>query len=185
MTDLEINNIIKRMDGAIESLKKQNAGIRSGRASSSLVEAIKVDAYGQLMEIKDLASVSIPEARVIKISVWDANLVNSMEKALRMSTLDFNPLSEGQVIRINIPELTAERRKEFAKTSKTFSESAKVAIRNIRQDAMNILKRQSQQGEISDDQLKGVSTKVQKLTDGYISKIIDINNKKEAEILQI
>ena len=132
------------MQGAIENLVNNFTGIRSGRASTNLVDSIVVDAYGQSMKIKDLASVSVPEARTIKINVWDANLVSSVEKSIVNSSLNLS-ISEGQTIRINLPDLTAERRIELAKNVKRLSEEAKISIRNIRQDGMNFIKKLSSQ----------------------------------------
>ena len=176
---------LSEMQLSINALSNELKNIRTGRVSPDILNSLFVDSYGSKTPLTQLSNVNNLDNMTLNVNVWDASLIKNIEKTILESNLGVTPQSDGNSIILKFPELTAERRKEFAKTSKTFSESAKVAIRNIRQDAMNILKRQSQQGEISDDQLKGVSTKVQKLTDGYISKIIDINNKKEAEILQI
>ena len=174
----------KRMEGAIDNLVKNFSGIRSGRASTALVDSIIVDSYGQNMKIKDLAKVSVTEARTIKINVWDTNLVNSVEKSLLNSSLNLSPMTEGQIIRINLPDLTAERRAELAKNVKRLSEEAKVSVRNIRQDGMNFIKKFSSQN-IPEDEIKIIQDDLQKLTDSYIESISEKSKNKENEILQI
>ena len=184
MEQFILDDYEKRMKGAIDNLINNFTGIRSGRASSTLVDSLAVDAYGQNMKIKDLASVSVPEARTIKINVWDANLVNLVEKSIINSSLNLSPMTEGQIIRINLPELTAERRTELAKNVKRLSEEAKVSIRNIRQDGMNFIKKLSTQSTPEDD-IKILQDDLQKLTDTYIESIAEKSKKKENEILQI
>ena len=174
----------KRMNGAIDNLINNFSGIRSGRASTALVDSIVVDAYGQNMKIKDLASVSVPEARTIKINVWDANLTNSVEKSIVNSSLSLSPMTEGQIIRINLPELTAERRTELAKNVRRLSEETKVSIRNIRQDGMNFIKKFSTKGT-PEDEIKILQDDLQKLTDSFIEIITEKSKNKENEILQI
>ena len=184
MDQFRLDDYKKRMQGAIENLIKNFTGIRSGRASTTLVDSIIVDAYGQNMKIKDLASVSVPEARTIKINVWDVNLINSIEKSITNSSLGLSPMTEGQVIRINLPELTAERRTELAKNAKRLSEETKVSIRNIRQDGMNFIKKLSAQNT-PEDEVKMHQDDLQKLTDSYIENISEKSKNKEEEILQI
>ncbi len=185
MSENIIKDIENKMVASLDSLKKHLSGIRTGRASASMVEPIKADAYGQNMEIKDLATVSVPEARLIKINVWDANLVTSVSAAIRNSNLELNPQEEGQFIRISIPELTAERRQEYAKICKGYAENGKVSIRSVRQESMNDLKKSLQKSEISEDEMRSISNRIQDLTDTFISKITDISNSKEIEILKI
>ena len=184
MSQFSLSDYEKRMKGAIDNLIKNFSGIRSGRASVTLVDSILVDAYGQNMKIKDLASVSVPEARTIKINVWDANLVSSVEKSIVNSSLNLSPMTEGQIITINLPELTAERRVELAKNVKRLSEEAKVSIRNIRQDGMNFIKKLSSQNT-PEDEIKILQDDLQKLTDSYIEAISEKSKNKENEILQI
>ena len=184
MDQFKLEDYKEKMKKTIENLVNNFTGIRSGRASTSLVDSIIVDAYGQNMKIKDLASVSVPEARTIKINVWDVNLINSIEKSIVNSSLSLSPITEGQVIRINLPELTAERRIELAKNVKRLSEEAKVSIRNIRQDGMNFIKKLSSQS-IPEDEVKMHQDDLQKLTDTYIENIIEKSKNKENEILQI
>ena len=184
MNQFIISDYEKRMLGAIENLVNNFTGIRSGRASTTLVDSIVVDAYGQSMKIKDLASVSVPEARTIKINVWDVNLVSSVEKSILNSSLNLAPITEGQIIRINLPDLTAERRTELAKNVKRLSEEAKISIRNIRQDGMNFIKKLSYQST-PEDEIKILQDDLQKLTDSYIETISEKSKNKENEILQI
>jgi ribosome recycling factor len=183
MNNFDIDNYKKRMLGAIDNMKINFQGLRSGRASSALVDNITLDAYGQTMKIKDVASVNVLDARSLKISVWDANLVHSVEKGIINSTLELTPVSEGQVIRINLPELTAERRSELAKNVRSLAEEAKISIRNIRQDAMNYLKKLND--EVAEDEVKKFQVDIQKLTDDFVVNINDISKNKENEILQI
>ena len=184
MNQFILSDYEKRMEGAINNLVNNFNGIRSGRASTTLVDSIIVDAYGQSMKIKDLASVSVPEAKTIKINVWDTNLVSSVEKSLVNSSLNLSPMTEGQIIRINLPDLTAERRAELAKNVKRLSEEAKVSIRNIRQDGMNLIKKLSNQNT-PEDEVKILQDDLQKLTDTYIETITEKSKNKENEILQI
>ena len=184
MNQFTLSDYEKRMQGAIDNLVNNFTGIRSGRASTTLVDSIVVDAYGQNMKIKDLASVSVPEAKTIKINVWDTNLVNSVEKSLLNSSLNLSPMTEGQIIRINLPDLTAERRAELAKNVKRLSEEAKVSIRNIRQDGMNFIKKLSSQST-PEDEIKLIQDDLQKLTDSSIETISEKSKNKENEILQI
>ena len=184
MNQFTLSDYEKRMQGAIDNLVNNFTGIRSGRASTTLVDGLMVDAYGQSMKIKDLASVSVPEAKTIKINVWDTNLVNSVEKSILNSSLNLSPMTEGQIIRINLPDLTAERRVELAKNVKRLSEEAKVSIRNIRQDGMNFIKKFSSQS-IPEDEIKTTQDDLQRLTDSYIEIISEKSKNKEKEILQI
>ena len=184
MNQFTLSDYEKRMQGAIDNLVNNFTGIRSGRASTTLVDGLVVDAYGQSMKIKDLASVSVPEAKTIKINVWDTNLVNSVEKSILNSSLNLSPMTEGQIIRINLPDLTAERRVELAKNVKRLSEEAKVSIRNIRQDGMNYIKKFSSQS-IPEDEIKTTQDDLQRLTDSYIEIISEKSKNKEKEILQI
>ena len=184
MDQFKLSDYEKRMQGAIDNLVNNFTGIRSGRASTTLVDSLVVDAYGQSMKIKDLASVSVPEARTIKINVWDTNLVSSVEKSIVNSSLNLTPMTEGQIIRINLPDLTAERRAELAKNVKRLSEEAKISIRNIRQDGMNFIKKLISQS-IPEDEIKILQDDLQKSTDSYIETISEKSKNKENEILQI
>ena len=184
MNQFILSDYEQRMKGATDNLVNNFTGIRSGRASTTLVDSIVVDAYGQSMKIKDLASVSVPEVRTIKISVWDTNLVSTVEKSLVNSSLNLSPMTEGQIIRLNLPDLTAERRAELAKNVRRLSEEAKVSIRNIRQDGMNFIKKFSSQNT-PEDEVKKTQDDLQELTDSYIEMISEKSKNKENEILQI
>ena len=185
MSLFDLNIVEKKMKSTVENLNTNYQGIRTGRASTGLVDNISVDAYGQNMKLKDLASVTVPEARTIKINVWDVNMLNAIEKSLSNSSLDLNPMIEGQVIRINLPELTSERRVELAKNIRSLAEDSKISLRNIRQDAMNLLKKTSQEESIPEDQVKSEQDNIQKLIDKYVSNINDICKKKEDDIMKI
>ena len=162
------------MKNTIDNLINNFQGIRTGRASTGLVDNILVNAYGQKMKLKDLATVSIPESRTIKINVWDTNMLSPIEKAIQSSNLELNPMIEGQVIRINLPELTSDRRVELAKNIKSLAEEAKISLRNVRQDGMNILKKSSQDENIPEDEVKVIQDKIQKLTDKFVSNVNEV-----------
>ena len=185
MNDFDTQVIEKKMVSSINNLKSNFQAVRSGRASSSIVDNLQVESYGQNMKLKDLATVSIPEARTVKINVWDINQVNSVEKAISSSNLGLNPMTEGQVIRINIPELTADRRAEYAKNIRSMSEDAKIAIRNIRQDGMNSLKKEAASNSVAEDEQKKIQDNIQALTDKYVDIINTLSKVKETEILTI
>ena len=183
MSTFSISELENRMNNSVENLKLNYQGIRSGRASTGLVDNLIVEAYGQSMKIKDLATVSVPEARTIKINVWDTNLVNFVEKSILNSSLSLTPMTEGQVVRINLPELTSERRTEYAKNIRSLAEDAKIAIRNIRQDVMNATKKNSE--GLPEDEIKNIQEEIQKSTDKFTDIINTICKNKENEIMQI
>ncbi len=185
MSLFDLNNVEKKMVNTLDNLSTNYQGIRTGRASTGLVDNLLVDAYGQNMKLKDLSTVSVPEARTIKINVWDNNMIALIEKAILNSSLDLNPLTEGQVIRINLPELTTERRGELAKNIRSLAEEAKISLRNVRQEAMNLLKKSSSEENIPEDEVKSLQDKIQQLTDKYVLSITDISNKKEDDIMKI
>ena len=185
MSLFDLNEVEKRMISTLDNLSSNFQGIRTGRASTGLVDNLGVDAYGQNMKLKDLASVAVPEPRTIKINVWDSNMISCIEKALTSSSLGFNPMTEGQVIRINLPELTAERRTELAKNIRSLAEEAKISLRNIRQDSMNTLKKSSNEEKIPEDEVKSLQLKIQELTDKYVAKVADISKRKEDDIMKI
>ncbi|MGE3770469.1 MAG: ribosome recycling factor [Bdellovibrionales bacterium] len=184
MADL-MKDLEQRMNGAIEQLKKEFQGLRTGRASASLLEPVVVDAYGSTMPLNQLASVSVPEPRMLSVQVWDQGMTKAVDKAIRESGLGLNPIAEGNVIRVPLPDLSAERRQELAKVAGKYAEAARVAVRNVRRDGMDTLKRQEKDKAISEDEHKGQSEKVQKLTDDFIKKIDDTLAHKEKEITQV
>ena len=178
-------NFSTKMDKTIQSLKKDISTLRTGRANSNMLDTIKVDVYGQKMPIEQLATVSVPEARLISIQVWDKGNTNLIESAIQKSELGINPQIDGQIIRLRIPDLTEERRKDLIKILKNMSEKGKVAIRNIRREANEDLKKKLKDKVISEDQNKNFEKIIQKLTDSNIENIEKISADKEKEISQI
>jgi ribosome recycling factor len=175
----------RRMDGALETLKKELAGLRTGRASTSLLEPITVSAYGQTMHLNQLATVSVPEPRMLTVQVWDRGMTAAVEKAIRDANLGVNPQAEGQVIRVRLPELTEDRRKELVKVAHKYAEQAKVAVRNVRRDGMEALKKLEKDHKISQDDHKRGSDEIQKTTDGHIKQIDELLAAKEKEVMHV
>lgn len=171
-----------RMDKALEALKSEFAGLRSGRATASLLEPVVVSAYGSEMPLNQVGNVNVPDPRTLSVSVWDKGMVGAVEKAIRESGLDLNPVVDGQTVRVPIPPMTEERRKDFAKMTGKFSENAKVAIRNIRRDGMDEIKKAD---GVSEDDQKRMSEEVQKLTDSKVKIADELQAAKEAEIMQV
>ena len=181
----DLKDIEKRMKGALASLKQDFSGLRTGRASASLLDPIMVEAYGSPMPLNQVATVSVPEPRTISVSVWDQSQVASVEKAIRESDLGLNPNVEGATLRINIPELNEERLTELTKVAAKYAEQARVAVRNVRRDGMDTLKKQEKDGDISQDEQHGLGQKVQDLTDKLIEEIDSALATKETEIMQV
>ncbi|TFI60211.1 ribosome recycling factor [Sphingomonas parva] len=177
-------DIQRRMHGAVEALKHDLGGLRTGRASTSLLEPVTVEVYGAHMPLNQVATISAPEPRMLSVQVWDRSNVSSVEKAIRSSGLGLNPISEGQTLRLPIPDLTEERRKELAKLASQYAEKARIAVRNVRRDGMDVLKQDEKKHEISEDERKRLETEVQKLTDDTIKEIDGAMAAKEKEILQ-
>lgn len=173
----------RRMKGAVESLKSDFAGLRTGRASITLLDPVTVEVYGANMPLNQVASVSAPEPRMLSVQVWDKSNVLAVEKAIRSAGLGLNPLTDGQTLRLPIPDLTEERRKELAKLVGQYAEKARIAVRNVRRDGMDSLKTDEKKKEISEDDHKRLDTEVQKLTDATIKDIDDAAEHKEKEIL--
>ena len=173
------------MEGSISSLSNSLSGLRTGRASTALLDPIKVEAYGSDMPMNQVASVSAPDAKTLLIQVWDKELVQSVEKAILNSGLGLTPNSEGQVIRLHIPNLSEERRKELVKKASEYGEQAKISIRNIRRGGIDVFKKQEKDKLISEDELKNYSQEVQKITDEFIAKIDEIISKKSKDIMSI
>jgi ribosome recycling factor len=184
-TPFDSKEIKRRMHGAIEALKHDFGGLRTGRAAVSLVDPINVDAYGASMPLNQVATVTVPEPRMLSIQVWDRGLVIAVEKAIRASNLGLNPQTEGQVIRLRMPDLTQDRRKELVKVAHQYAEKARIAVRNVRRDGMDMLKRKEKAHEISEDEHHGWTEKVQQMTDQHIKKIDELLAQKEKEILQV
>jgi ribosome recycling factor len=180
-----LSDIQKRMDGAIAAFKHELAGLRTGRASASLVDTLMVEAYGTRMPMTQVSTVSVPEPRLISIQVWDKAMVQPVDRSIREANLGLNPIVDGQLLRIPIPELTTERRKELAKIAHKYAEGARVAVRNVRRDGMERLKKAEKDREISEDEHEGLSEKVQKLTDEHVKKVDEMLASKEQEIMQV
>ncbi len=180
----DLKELARRMDGAVEVLRKELQGLRAGRASSALLEPIQVEAYGGHMSLKELASITAPEPRLLVVSVWDKSLVKAVEKAIRNAGLGLNPVTEGASIKVPLPELTQERRNELVKAAHKYAEQARVAVRNIRHEGLNQLKRADREAHLSDDEFKRISDEIQKLTDRHIEAINKLLEQKEKDIRQ-
>jgi ribosome recycling factor len=189
MNTNDINSIKKdvsrRMEGAIEVLHQEFGGLRTGRASTSLLEPLTIEAYGSEMPIGQVGTISVPEPRMLTVQVWDKSMVKAVEKAIMESSLGLNPASDGQLIRVPIPALTEERRVELTKIAGKYAEDARIAVRNVRRHAMDELKREEKDGEISEDAHHEYHQEVQDLTDTYVKKIDDTLSHKEQEIMQV
>lgn len=183
--DVLIKDLRRRMDGALDVLRKEFAGLRTGRASVNLLEPVTVDAYGSSMALNQVATVGVPEPRLITVQVWDRGLVKSVDKAIREAGLGLNPQTEGQVIRVPIPDLTEDRRRELTRVAAKYAEQARVSIRNVRRDGLDPLKKKEKDGEISQDEHRKLQHDIQALTDDYIKKIDEILAQKDKEILQV
>lgn len=185
MAEPDLKDITRRMDGAKEALRREFGGLRTGRASIGLLEPIHVEAYGSSMPLTQVATIGVPEPRLVTVQVWDRSLVGAVEKAIRSSELGLNPATEGQVVRVPIPPLSEERRVELTKVAAKYAEQARVAVRNVRRDGMEMLKRMERDGELSKDEHHQWAEKIQKLTDDHIKDIDDTLAEKEQEILQV
>ena len=181
----DLSDLKRRMQGAIASLKHELGGLRTGRASASLIEPVHVDAYGQSMPINQLATISVPEPRMLSVQVWDKGMVGAVERAIRDSNLGLSPVTEGQTLRIRIPELNEQRRKEMVKVAHRYAEEARVAVRHVRRDGIDHLKRLLKDKLISEDDEKRHEAEVQKVTDQHVSEIDVALATKEKEIMQI
>ncbi len=175
----------EKMGKSVASLSSEYSALRTGRATAAVFDKIKVDYYGTETPLSQVASISVPEARLIVIQPWDKSLLSPIEKAILKSELGFNPNNDGKLLRINFPPLTEQRRKELAKSAKNISEQYKVAVRNIRRDGIDELKKMQKVSTISEDELKDGETKMQKITDSYINQISELAIEKEKEILEI
>lgn len=173
----------RRMNGAVESLKHDLGGLRTGRASTSLLDPVTVEVYGAHMPLNQVATVSVPEPRMLSVQVWDKSNVGPADKAIRSAGLGLNPIVDGQTLRLPIPDLTEERRKELAKLAGQYAEKARIAVRNVRRDGMDNLKTDEKKKEISEDEHKRLDAEVQKLTDSTIAEIDAVASAKEKEIL--
>ena len=174
-----------RMDKAVNALKEEFNGLRTGRAHAGLLDPVQVEAYGSTSPLNAVAAISVPEPRMLSVSVWDKSMTVAVEKAIRAAGLGLNPIVDGQMLRIPIPPLTEERRKEFVKLAGKYSEQQKIAVRNVRRDANDDLKKAEKAGEISQDEQKKMETEVQKDTDAAIKRVDEALKTKEVEIMQV
>ncbi|KXF77369.1 ribosome-recycling factor [Paramesorhizobium deserti] len=182
---LDLNDIKRRMEGAIQAFKHDLGGLRTGRASASLLEPITIEAYGSEMPINQVANISVPEPRMLSVSVWDKSMVGAVERAIRDSGLGLNPITDGTTLRVPLPELNEQRRKELVKIAHQYAEQARIAVRHVRRDGMDQLKKLEKDSVISQDDSRVLSEKVQKLTDETISEVDKMLAVKESEIMQV
>ena len=185
MADPDIDDLMRRMDGALNALNSEFAGLRTGRASAALLEPLMVDAYGAQMPMNQVGTIGVPEPRMLTVQVWDRSNVKAVEKAIRESALGLNPQTEGELVRVPIPDLTEERRRELTKVARNYAEQARVAIRNGRRDGMEKLKRMEKEGELSKDEHHLWHDEVQEMTDSHIKQVDEILATKESEIMQV
>lgn len=185
MTTTDIKDLRRRMDGALQALHREFGGLRTGRAATSLLEPLTVDAYGSQMPMNQVGTISAPEPRLLTVQVWDNSLVKATEKAIRESDLGLNPQTEGTTIRVPIPNLSEERRAELKKVASRYAEQARVAVRNVRRDGMDGLKKMEKDGDISKDEHHDLGEQIQQMTDKHIEEIDKVLTNKEKEIMQV
>jgi len=181
----DLNELKKRMDGAIAALKHELSGLRTGRASASLLEPIMVEAYGQSMPINQVGTINVPEPRMVSVQVWDKSMVGAVERAIRDAGLGLNPITDGTNLRIPLPELNEERRKELVKVAHQYAETARIAVRHVRRDGNDELKKAEKDGDLGQDEARALTDKVQKLTDEFIATVDSTVAAKETEIMQV
>ena len=185
MDDLDLADLERRMDGALTSLAKEFQGLRTGRASTQLLDSVAVEAYGASMPINQIATVSVPEPRMLSVQVWDKENTKIVEKAIRDSNLGLNPQVDGQLLRIPLPDLSEERRQELSKIAAKYAENAKIAVRNVRRDGMDTTKRMEKDGDISQDDRHIYDEEIQTITNKSINRIDELLSSKEVEIMQV
>ena len=185
MSDFDIADLNRRMEGAVNAFKSDLSGLRTGRASASLLDPIMVPAYGSEMPLNQVANVTVPEPRMLAVNVWDKSMVGAVEKAIRESTLGLNPMTDGTTVRVPLPELNEERRRDLVKVAHQYAENARIAVRHVRRDGMETLKKLEKDGEIGQDEGRAQSEAVQKKTDQHIARIDELLADKESEILQV
>ena len=185
MSALDLDDIKRRMEGSLNSLKTEFMGLRAGRASTAMLEPIMVEAYGSKMPMNQVGNISVPEPRLLTVTVWDAGLTSSVEKAIRESDLGLNPMAEGTLIRVPIPDLSEERRKDMVKVAGRYAEAARVAVRNVRRDGIEAARKLEKDSEISEDERHDLETDIQKLTYDHVKQIDDALSNKETEITQV
>jgi len=184
-TAFDINELKRRMQGAIASLKHELSGLRTGRASSALLEHVQVEAYGSQMPLNQLATISVPEPRLLSVQVWDRSMIHPVEKAISAANLGLTPSTEGQVIKLRVPEMNEERRREIVKLAHKYSEAARVAVRHVRRDGLDLLKKLEKEHKISEDDHNRQAADVQKATDATIAEVDKLLAGKEKEIMTV
>ncbi len=185
MSKPELTTYKTRMDKAVDTLKEEFGGLRTGRANAGLLEPVMVEAYGSTAPLNTVAAISVPEPRMLTVSVWDKSMTLAVEKAIRAAGLGLNPITDGQTLRIPVPPLTEERRRDLAKLAGKYAEQQKIAVRNVRRDAMEDLKRAEKDGAMSQDEEKKAQTEVQGFTDAAVKRIDETLKTKEQEIMQV
>jgi ribosome recycling factor len=185
MAPYDLNEIKRRMQGALQVLKQELGGLRTGRASTGMLDPVQVEAYGSHMPLNQLATISVPEPRLLSVQVWDRSMVHAVEKAIISANLGLTPATEGQVLRLRIPELNQERRKEMVKIGHKYSEAARVAVRHVRRDALDMLKKLEKEGKVSEDDHERMAAEVQKVTDQMIGEVDHVLAAKEKEIMTV
>ena len=185
MDDLDLTDLERRMEGALTALAKEFQGLRTGRASTQLLDSVAVEAYGASMPINQIATISVPEPRMLSVQVWDKDNTKIVEKAIRESNLGLNPQVDGQLLRIPLPDLSEERRQELSKIAAKYAENAKIAVRNVRRDGMDTTKKMEKDGDISQDDRHIYDEEIQTMTDKSINKIDEMLSSKEVEIMQV
>ena len=181
----QLNDYSFKMGKALDALSREFAGIRTGRASVNMLDQIKIDAYGSLMPLGQVGTVNVPEARLLTVQVWDKSMVAAVEKAIRESGLGLNPSADGQIIRVPIPPLNEQRRHELAKIAAKYAEEAKISVRNVRRDAMEMLKKMEKAGDCSEDEHRRLSAQVQEMTDEHVKKVDVLLEQKQNDIMEI
>tara|TARA_B100000035_G_scaffold274249_1_gene250541 strand:+ start:414 stop:1040 length:627 start_codon:yes stop_codon:yes gene_type:complete len=185
MSDELLKDLDKRMSGAVDNFKTELQGLRTGRASADLLAPVMVEAYGSSVPVNQVGAISVPEPRMISVSVWDKSMAGAVERAIRDAGLGLNPMADGTLIRVPIPDLNEERRRELSKVAGTYAESARVAVRNVRRDGMDKSKKLEADGEISKDAMHDLNGEIQKVTDRHIGAIDTMLNDKQSEIMQV
>lgn len=182
---MNLDQVKQRMDGAVDALHRDFSGLRTGRATTSMLEGVMVEAYGSMMPLNQVGTVGVPEPRLLSVQVWDKGMTKAVEKAIRDAGLGFNPQAEGTLIRVPVPDLSSERRQELVKVAGKYAEAARVAVRNVRRDAMDEVKKEQKKSEISEDEQKTLETKIQQATDAAIKKIDEALAHKEKDITTV
>ena len=185
MSALDLGDLERRMDASLSNFSNEMSGLRAGRASTSMLDPVQVDAYGSKMPLNQISNISVPEARMLTVTVWDAGLAPAAEKAIRESDLGLNPQAEGTVIRVPVPELSEDRRRDMVKVAGKYAEATRVAIRNIRRDAIEAVRKEEKAGDISEDEKRGLETKIQASTDKFVGKVDELLAQKEKDILTV